>query len=108
MSEKKPIKTRCYYTEYVNHMMRFYITCPDALPMAGKLKADVDNWISVQTALHELTEQDKVRVMDIYKTHYNLPKAVDQYCERTGADKTAMWILLTKTASRIARLRGLI
>lgn len=107
MTEKK-LKTRCYYTEYVNHMVRFYLTCPDALRMEGKRRADVDNWVAVQTVLHMLTPQDRVRVIDIYKTHFNLPKAVDQYCAETGADKTAMWILLTKVASRIARVRGLV
>lgn len=109
MSEiKKQLKTRCYYTEYVNHMIRFYLTCPEALTMEGKRRSDVDNWVAVQTAFHMLPAVDRNRVIDIYKTHFNLPKAVDTYCAETGADKTAMWILLTKTASRIARIRGLI
>lgn len=110
MTEKveRKIKTRCYYTEYVNHMIRFYITCPDTLKLNGKRKADMDNWIAVQAVLHGLSAENRQKVMDIYKLHFNLPKAVDMYCEQTGADKTATWIMLTKVLSLIARRRGLV
>ena len=110
MTEKveRRIKTRCYYTEYVNHMIRFYITCPETLKLAGKRKADMENWIAVQATFHGLSPENSQKVIDIYQTHYNLPKAVDMYCEKTGADKMATWILLTKVASIIARRRGLV
>jgi len=101
------MKTRCYYTDYVNHMIRFYITCPDVLDMRGKKRADIENWIAVQGVLHTLPEEDSVRVTDIYKTHYNLPMAVEMYCKKTGADIREVWVLLTKTAAAIAKRRGL-
>ena len=110
MTEKveRRIKTKCYYTDYVNHMIRFYITCPDTLKLNGKRKADMDNWIAVQATLHGLSAENRQKVVEIYKTNFNLPKAVDEYCEKTGADKYSTWILITKVASIIARRRGLV
>ena len=102
------LKTRCYYTEYVNHMIRFYITCPDSIKTDGKRRADIENWIAVQSVFHSLPDDDKEKVRTIYKLHYNVPKAVDMYCEKIGADKHHTWVLLTKVVSLIARRRGLV
>lgn len=104
----KKLKTRCYYTEYVNHMIRFYMTCPDALPMEGKRRVDVENWVAVQGVLHGLTDENRERVLAVYRTHYNLPKAVQMYCEENSIPENQVWVLLTKTASQIARARGLV
>ena len=109
MSDKKDkLRTRCYYTEYVNHMVRFYLTCPDSLRMDGKKRADVENWIAVQGVIHGLPDDEREKVLDVDKTHYNLPKAVDLYCQRTGTDKHDLWVLLTRVASVIAKRRGLV
>lgn len=108
MSEQRKLKTRCYYTEYVNHMIRFYITCPDSIKTDGKRRADIENWIAVQGVLHGLPDVEREKVLGIYKTHYNLPKAVDMYCEKTGEDKKQIWVFLTKVAALIARRRGLV
>lgn len=102
------LKTRCYYTEYVNHMVRFYITCPDSLPTAGKRRVDVENWLAVQSVLHQMPDADRERLVEVYKTHYNLPKAVEMYCEKNNVKETQVWILLTKTSAQIARQRGLV
>lgn len=108
MSEQKKLKTRCYYTEYVNHMIRFYITCPDSIKTDGKRRSDIENWIAVQGVLHCLSDENREKVLDIYKTHYNLPKAVEMYCEKNGEDKQQIWVLLTKVSAMIARRRGLV
>ena len=105
---KGKLKTRYCYTEYVNHMIRFYITCPDSLKMDGKKRVDVENWIAVQGVIHSLPDDEREKVMDVYRTHYNLPKAVDMYCQKTGTDKHDLWVLLTKVASVIAKRRGLV
>ena len=108
MSENKPkLKTRCYYTEYVNHMIRFYMTCPETLNMDGKRSADINNWLAVQSVMHRLSDEDKERVLTVYRTDYKLPRAVDAYCEKTGAEAEKVWKLLTKVLSMIARERGL-
>lgn len=104
----KNFKTRCYYTDYVNHMIRFYLTCPDVLTTAGKRKADIENWMAVQATLHNLKESDRQTVFGVFKAHFRMAEGVRIYCSETGADERRTWILLTKVASSIARRRGLI
>ena len=105
---KTEFKTRCYYTEYVNHMIRFYLTCPESLRTDGKRRSDIENWIAVQGVFHALPDADREKVIAVYNTHFNLPKAVDMYCKSTGMPEHDVWVLLTKTAAQIARRRGLV
>ena len=46
--QEKKLKTRCYYTDYVNHAIRFYLSTPETLKMDGKKKADLLNWMAVR------------------------------------------------------------
>ena len=108
MTEKPKLKTRCYYTEYVNHMIRFYMTTPDTLTMEGRRNADIANWLAVQDVMRTIRPEDKEKVLKIYSLDYRIPKAVEMYCEETGADKTETWRVLTKVVSLIARKRELV
>ena len=105
---RKPMKTRCYYTDYVNHAIRFYLTCPDVLMTSGKRKADIDNWMAVQAVFHNLKEDDRQKLTDIYRTHHRLSEGVRIYCEKTGANEHKTWLLITKVCAAIARRRGLV
>ena len=104
----RKLKTRCYYTDYVNHMIRFYLTTPETLQMAGKRKADIENWIAVQDVWHKLGAEEKQILEDIYKAHYKVSEGVRMYCEKTGADPYKIWVLITKTSSAIAKRRLLV
>ena len=45
MSENqvRKLRTRCYYTDYVNHAIRFFLSTPDTLHMEGKRKSDMEH-----------------------------------------------------------------
>ena len=104
----RKLKTRCYYTDYVNHAIRFYLTTPDTLKTEGKRKADIDNWIAVQAVFHCLSDDSRAIVEEIYKSSYRIPEGVQRYCIKTGTDPKKIWILITKTSAAIARRRGLV
>ena len=108
MGTEKKLKTRCYYTDYVNHMVRFYLTTPDSLMTDGKRKADIDNWIAVQEVWHRLSDSDKQVLTEIYKAHFRLTEGVRMYCDKTGADPYKIWVLITKISATIAKRRGLV
>jgi hypothetical protein len=111
MSEKqvrKPMKTRCYYTDYVNHAIRFYLSTPETLQVEGKRKADMENWMAVQSVFHFLTDEQKQVLTQVYRLHHRLPEGVRMYCEKTGTDEKKVWILVTKVNSAIAKRRGLV
>ena len=105
---EKQLRTRCYYTDYVNHAVRFYLTCPEVLSTAGKRKADIENWMAVQAVFHCLKPDDKQVLTEVYGLHHRLTEGVRMYCEKTGADERKLWILITKTSAAIARRRGLV
>ena len=106
--DKKELKTRCYYTDFVNHMIRFYLSTPETLHMEGKRKADIDNWIAVQDVWRKLGAEEKQVLETIFSLHHKIPEGVRMYCEKTGADKYKTWVLVTKTCSAIAKRRGLV
>ena len=106
--KQKTLKTRCYYTDYVNHAIRFYLSTPDTLHMEGKRKADMENWIAVQSVFHILKPEDKQVLIDVYKAHFRLPEGVRIYCEKTGADERKTWVLVTRVCAAIAKRRGLV
>ena len=63
----KQIRTRCYYSDYVNHAIRFYLTTPETLKLEGKRKADLENWVAVQTVLHNLGAEKRAIVEEVYR-----------------------------------------
>lgn len=108
MADEKKMRTRCYYTDYVNHMIRFFLSTPDKLDMEGKRKADLDNWLAVQAVWYKLPEENKQVLKSIFGLHHRVSEGVRMYCEQTGADEHKTWILVTKTCAAIAKRRGLV
>lgn len=108
MADEKKMRTRCYYTDYVNHMIRFFLSTPDKLDMEGKRKADLDNWLAVQAVWYKLPDENKQVLKTIFDLHHRVSEGVRMYCEQTGADEYRTWVLVTKTSAAIARRRGLI
>ena len=105
--EERKIKTRCYYTDFVNHMIRFYLSTPETLKMDGKRKADIDNWLAVQEVWHKIGADDRTILEMIYSLHYRVPEGVRMYCDKTGTDPYKIWVLITKVSAAIAKRRGL-
>lgn len=107
-NHERRFKTRCYYSDYINHAIRFYLSTPDTLKMEGKRKADIENWLAVQDVWHRLGAEDKQVLESVYKLHFHLSEGVRMHCEETGADPVKVWFLITRICSQIARKRGLI
>ena len=103
------MKTRCYYTDYVVHMIRFYLSTPDGLNLQKRQysASSIANWSAVQMVFRRMDADDAKLVKDVFGCGHYLPKAVDAYCEKTGADADEVWKVLTRVNSKIARVRGL-
>ena len=103
------LKVKCYYTDYVNHMIRFYLSTPNGLDLQKRQysQASVENWSAVQLVFHRMGADDKSIVKDVFGCGHYLPKAVDAYCEKTGANADDVWRVLTRINAKIARVRGL-
>lgn len=103
------MKTRCYYTDYVNHMIRFYLSTPDGINLQQKqyTSASIANWSAVQMVFHRLDPVDAELIKNVFACGHYLPKAVDEYCQKNGADTDEVWKVLTRVNAKIARVRGL-
>ena len=113
MNEKQVRKhnKRCYYSDYVNHAIRFYLSTPESLQTKGKKKADLLNWMAVQSVWYALSDDDKKVLTEIYKRHFRLSEAMRLYCLEnhiSDKDEEGLWTLIAKTGAAIARRRGLI
>ena len=103
------LKVRCYYTDYVNHMIRFYLSTPTGLDLQKRhySSSSIANWSAVQMVFHRMDEKDAELVRGVFGCGHYLPKAVDEYCKKTGADEDEVWKVLTRVNARIALVRGL-
>lgn len=104
----RKLKTRCYYTDYVNHMIRFYLSTPETLQMKGKRHADIENWLAVQAVWHKLGAEERNLLETVYALHFRVAEGVRIYCEGKGAEPEKVWVLITKTSAAIAKKRGLV
>ena len=103
------IKTRCYYTDYVNHMIRFYLSTPDGLDLRKRdySASSIENWSSVQMVFNRMGTDDKELVKNVFGCGHYLPKAVEEYCKKTGAKSDDVYRVLSRINAKIARVRGL-
>ena len=101
----------CLYRNPIFHIgftFSVYLSTPDTLKMDGKRKADVENWIAVQTVFHQLKPDSQQVLTEVYKASHRLPEGVRMYCEKTGTDEHQTWVFITKVVAAIARRRGLV
>lgn len=103
------MKVRCYYTDYVNHMIRFYLSTPEGLDLQKRhyTASSIANWSAVQMVFHRMSEQEAELVKGVFSCGHYLPKAVEEYCKKNGGEPDDVWKVLTKVNSKIARVRGL-
>lgn len=100
---------RRYWNEYVNHMIRHYVSTPAEISVQGATTVDVTNWLCVQEIISALPAKDADIVMSIYGARMPFTEAVDRYChDHPDTSPTEIWVVITKTGDRIARRRGLI
>lgn len=103
------MKTKCYYTDYVNHMIRFYLSTPDGIDLRKRsyTSSSINNWTAVQMVFHKLNVEEAELVREVFALNHYLPKAVDEYCQKKGAEQDNVWKVLTRVNAKIARVRGL-
>ena len=104
------MRTRCYYTDYVNHMIRFYLSTPTGLDLQKRqyTSASVNNWSSVQLVFNRMDEKDAELMREVFACDHYLPKAVEAYCKQKGIDDPdVVWRVITRVSAKIARVRGL-
>lgn len=95
--------------DYVNHMVRFYISTPDGISVQDHTTAEVNNWIAVQSVLCDLDQPQQQFLTDVYSRRVlRFSDAVKVCCRTHNMDERDAWKLIDLVSSRMARVRGLV
>ena len=106
----KPVANnqRCY-SEYVNHMVRFYLTSPESIRIDGHTAADINNWMAVQAVFADLNDSERSILTNIYSVRdRRIQDTIADYCRQFDLNPNAVWALLVRVTAKIARQRGLV
>lgn len=96
---------KTYYSDFVNHCLRFYARHPEA-----KFKSDTEkkNWLSCDSVLNGLSEIDRKTLVAIYSDGDTLADCVYKQAKERGVKQDCIWKLIGDVERKIAKRRGLL
>lgn len=97
-----------YYSQYVNHMLRFYARYCDKNLENFKKPVNAKNWQAVKTVLDKLPENDRNVIIEVYRRRDTLADNIYEVSKELGIDQDVIWIMLNKVTKKIAQERELI
>ena len=102
-----------FYSDYVEHMVRFFLTCPDGIQVREHTKVDVINWKAVQLVWSMCGDQVKRIMIEYVKQPAPGEKVLIQEKVRTIANRErltidAVWHKIKRFEQCVAQVRKLI
>lgn len=96
---------RTFYTEYVNHCLRFYTRYTNPI-----FTSDIDkqNWLVCHEALKTLSNENKEIIFSIYRDRDTIPNNVYRVSKEKGIKRDDIWQMMISLEYDIAKRRGLI
>ena len=96
---------RTFYSEYVQHCMRFYARHP-----SPKFRSDADkqNWKACESALDSFTDKEKELLMIIYSEGDTIADNVYQLAKARNMKQDTIWKMVNELEKKVAKRRGLI
>ncbi len=96
---------RTFYSEYVQHCMRFYVRHP-----SPKFHSDADkqNWKACEDALSRFTDDERNLLMEIYEDNDTIADCVYRVATKHNMKQDIVWKLLNELERRVAKRRNLI
>lgn len=96
---------RAFYSEYVNHCLRFYARHPRPIFHS---EADKKNWNACENALKSYNDYDKAMLMIIYSEGDTIADNVYQLAKARNMKQDTIWKLVNDLERKVAKRRGLI
>lgn len=97
---------RSYYSEFVQHCMRFYARHPK--PNYFQKESDKKNWLSCRNALKDFSYHEKDLLLQVYREGDTIPDNVYQVAKRNNIKQDSLWKLIGDLEHKVAKRRGLI
>lgn len=97
--------SRTFYTEYVNHCLRFYVRHPNP-----KFKSDVDkhNWAACDKAFNSFSDSDRELLTEVYREGDTVADNVYHLAKSRGVKQETVWKLVGELERKVAKRRGLL
>jgi hypothetical protein len=97
--------SRAFYSEYVNHCLRFYARHQKP---TFHSEADKKNWEACEVALREFSTPDREMLLVIYKEGDTIADNVYQMAKSKGIKQDSIWKQVGELERRVAKCRGLL
>lgn len=96
---------RTFYSEYVQHCMRFYVRHP-----SPKFRSDADkqNWKACESALDGFTDKEQALLIAVYTENDTIPDNVYKVSTEYNVKQDTLWKLINELERRVAKRRNLI
>lgn len=96
---------RAFYSEYVNHCLRFYARHPRPIFHS---EADKKNWNACESALKTFNDYERAMLMIIYSEGDTIADNVYQLAKARNMKQDTLWKLINDLERKVAKRRGLI
>ena len=97
---------KTYYSEYVQHCMRFYARHPK--PDYFRSDIDKENWQACDRAMKSFTEESKDTLLYVYREADTIADNVYQIAKKKSIKQDSVWKLMGELERLVAKKRGLI
>lgn len=96
---------RTFYSDYVDHCMRFYARYPHP---KFRSQTDKRNWNACDTILGGFTDDDKEILLSVYREKDTVPDTVFKLAKNKGIPQDKIWDLISELELKVAKKRDLI
>ncbi len=94
-----------FYSEYVNHCLRFYARHPHP---KFRSSADKENWKACEEAFKTFNDRDRSMLLRVYREGDTIPDNVYQTAKQEHIKQDVIWDLINQLEKKVAKRRGLI
>lgn len=98
--------SKTYYSEYVNHCLRFYVRHGEQ--SSFRSEADKLNWFACDNAFKSFSAKDRELLMSVYKNGDTLSDGVYKTALSAGINQLSIWRLIKDVERKVAKRRGLL
>lgn len=95
---------KTFYSEYVQHCMRFYARYPHP---EYRSEADKLNWNACDSAMKCFNEKDKEILLTIYREGDTIPDNIYKLSTEKNIKQDNLWKLVNVLERKVAKRRGL-
>lgn len=96
---------RTFYSEYVNHCLRFYARHDNP---KFRTEADKRNWLACEDAIETFSDSDQELLLYIYREGDTIPDNIYQLSKSKDMSQDTIWKLVNELEKKVAKKRGLL